>query len=70
VAQNALDVGFEVAMRSQVEEEAILREMFRPANYAEVSTWYRLTDNFRTLNEVSVPFRYVMPDQTDVLHHT
>ena len=46
------------------------KEMFRPENYGEVSTWYRLTNNFKPINEISLPFRYIMPDQEDVIHHT
>ena len=45
-------------------------EMFKPSNYKEVATWYRLTNNLKALNNVTVPYRYPMPDQEDPKNFT
>ena len=47
-----------------------VEEMFKPSNYKEVSQWYRLTNNLKALNDVTIPYRYPMPDQEDPKHFT
>jgi transposase InsO family protein len=45
-------------------------EMFKPSNYKEVAQWYRLTNNLKALNDITIPYRYPMPDQNDPKHFT
>ena len=45
-------------------------EMYKPSNYKEVATWYRLTNNLKALNDITIPYRYPMPDQNDPKHFT
>ena len=47
-----------------------VEQMFKPSNYKEVSQWYRLTNNLKAVNDVTVPYRYPMPDQEDPKHFT
>ena len=47
-----------------------VEEMFKPANYKKVVLWYRLTNNLKAVNEVTIPYRYPMPDSEDPKHHT
>jgi hypothetical protein len=55
---------------SEWEEQGLnpLEEMFRPSNYKKVVLWYRLTNNLKALNDVTLPYRYPMPDAEDPKH--
>ena len=47
-----------------------VEQMFSPKNYVEVAQWYRLTNNLKAVNDVTIPFRYPMPDTEDPVHFT
>ena len=41
-----------------------LQEASRPTNYAEVSTWFRLTLDLRMVNAATIPEPFPMPSTT------
>jgi RNase H-like domain found in reverse transcriptase/Reverse transcriptase (RNA-dependent DNA polymerase)/Integrase zinc binding domain/Integrase core domain len=45
-------------------------EMFKPENRPEVATWYRLTNNFKPINEITKAFHFPMPSADDIYHYT
>ena len=45
-------------------------EMFNPEKWKEVAQWYRLTNNLKPINDLTLPYHFPMPDLEHVIHHT